>query len=74
VSLRRDGEDVDAVPLQPATVVGVHRTRGPLTRREVFAAAQGAALETECRPAREDRADVLAHGRRARDALSGLSL
>src|SRR3954470_22722080 len=65
------GEDVNAVPFQLATVVGVDGTRGPLTRREVIAAAQGPALETECRPAREDRGDVGAYRYRARDALCG---
>ncbi len=47
-----EGEDVDAVPFQLVTVVEVHGTCGPFTRREVVAAAQGPALETECRPAR----------------------
>ena len=68
---RREREDVDAVPLQPATVVGMHGTRGPLTHGEVIAAAQRPALEAQRRPAREDRADVRAHGLRAGDALAG---
>jgi hypothetical protein len=55
----------DAVPFELTTVVGMRGTRGPLTHGEVIAAAQGPALEAQPRPAREDRADMRAHGRRA---------
>ena len=61
----RDREDVDAVPLELAPVVGVRRARRPLAHGEVVADAQRPALEAQRRPAREDRRDVVADGRRA---------
>src|SRR3954468_9552759 len=69
--VRGEREDVDALPFEPPTVVRMHGTRGPLTHGEVIAAAQAAALEAQRRPAREDRVDVCAHGRRAGRALAG---
>src|SRR4051794_8094638 len=66
-----DREDVDAVPLEPLAVLR-RRGRGPLADHEVVADAQvAAAAEAQVRPAREDPADVLPHGRASFGSLTG---
>src|SRR4051794_1878411 len=66
-----DREDVDAVPLEPLAVLR-RRCRSPLADDEVIADAQvAAAAETQVRPAREDPADVLSHGRASFGSLTG---
>jgi hypothetical protein len=47
------------------------RARHPLADGEVIAAAQRPTLESQRRPALEDRPDVVARRRNARDALTG---